>query len=323
MPFSMPRKKNWTSSSNLCSTRRASSMSSLANCRPNMMIPVLQSSLVKGMQVWCLAVTYTSHLVDFLQGQRCDRALLWRNGEGVWQTDAAENQMWAARFQRAPCLKFILWQSRTTHVFYWWCMDLIYSDIYYMIRPDMIWYLMIWYDIYNMLWYDITWYDMILHGMIWHLTFYLQCDPRLVSMVEKQITDSTYVCLPHLDSGQLFYDLGSRTFCSQVFCGPCTRDENQVLFLAQQPTAVKITICPQEFCGATWCNCQVCLLFHELPPWSPQSNCGQRDLGMQRWLGRKSHIRHQRPRLLPMPRELVKMQSPSPKRRPGKNRYMN
>ena len=149
--------------------------------------------------------------------------------------------------------------------------------------------------------------------MIWYLPFYLQCEPRLVSAVDKQMTESTYVCLPHLQSGKLFSDLGSQTLCAQVFGRPGARDEDQVLFSARQHTAVKTTTCPEELCDVI---CQLRLLFYELPPWSPQRNSGQRDLGMQRWLGR--NVRHQRRRLLPVLQEMMELQCP--KRRLGKNK---
>ena len=52
---------------------------------------------------------------------------------------------------------------------------------------------------------------------------------------------------------------------------------------------------------------------------SLQKNSSHLDLGMQRWLGRNGHLRHQRQKLLPQG-EMPEVQCPSPKRRLGKKK---
>ena len=140
---------------------------------------------------------------------------------------------------------------------------------------------------------------------IWYLPLCMLCESRLVSAVDKQITDSTYVCLPHLLSGKLFSSLGSQTLCAQVFGRPGARNENQVLFLAHQ------------FCQCHYLPLRV--LWCDLPSssfvrWAAcmiSNNSGQWDLRVQRWLGKSWHLRHQRLKPLPvLPETMAKMQCP-------------
>ena len=89
-----------------------------------------------------------------------------------------------------------------------------------------------------------------------YLLFYLQCEPRQVGAVDKQITDSTYVCLPHLSSIKLYsLVLGPQTFCAQVLGRPGPGNESQALFLENTGLSKpKLTanIWPSEFCDVIY-----------------------------------------------------------------------